>query len=81
MILKFIYYNSLIKDKGDSIVTYIKQLFKSKTKSLLIICDSFCCDIIHCIFQDFLISHICLDEVLKTAYILGIAVKLQKIKR
>lgn len=56
--------------------TYIKQLFKSKTKAFLIVSDSFCCDIIHCIFQHFLISHIGLDKVLKTAHVLGIAVKL-----
>lgn len=71
----------ILQFNNNTTDTYIKQLFKSKTKALLVICDSFCCDIINCIFQHFLISYICLDKVLKTAYILGIAVKLQKRKR
>lgn len=56
--------------------TYIKQLLKGETESLLIIRDPFRGDVVHRIFQHFLVPHIGLDEVLKTAYILSIAVKL-----
>lgn len=59
---------------------YVKQLFKREAKAFLVICYPLRCDVIHRILQHLLVPYIRLNQVLETAHILSVAVKLQRAK-
>lgn len=58
--------------------SYHRELLKGKLEAFCVICDSFCCDVLHGVLKKLLVPHIGLNQMVETCRFFHPGVELEK---
>lgn len=60
---------------------YHRQLLKGELQAFCVVCNPFRCDVLHGVFQQLLVSNVCLNQVVKAGRLLHLSVELENVKQ
>lgn len=63
-----------------NLVLYHRQLLKGELEALCVVCNPFCCDVLHSVLQQLFVSDVGLNQVVKAGCLLHSSVELGNIE-